>query len=204
MRSTNLLKFFGFVGLVALLLSACGSGGSPAVSGDDANSGETDGGGQPAQQATATRIQYTGPTGSVTGRLLWNEQPVVGTLVRLCEDIEFLGGCVGQQYDTATDENGVYVISGVMPMTYALVYHALDTNSWVYVSSGFLNAADFDVVADQQADFGDLNIVKYDVKLIGPQDESELSEPRPALQWEPYENAAWYEIYLTQSPGKAI
>lgn len=196
----NLIKLAMFC-TIFVLLAACGSSGEPAEgSGGD----QDDGGQQPAQQATATRIPYNGPTGSVKGRLLWNELPVVGVQVRLCEDIEFLGGCVGQQYDTVTDENGIYVISGVMPMTYALVYHALDTNDWVYVSSGFFNAQDFEVVADQEVDFGDLNIVKYDVNLVGPEEEAVLSEARPALEWEPYEGAAWYEIYLTQSPGKAI
>lgn len=203
-------KIAGAVMILGLAQLACsidlGTGGASQEqpAGGDPNREDASGGQVPAEQATATHIPYSGPTGGVTGRLLWNGQPVTDVQVKLCEDIQFLGGCIGQQYTSTTDASGVYTFSEVIPMSYALVYHALDTDTWVYVSTGFLSAQDFEVVPDEVADFGDFNIVRYDVRLVGPVEDSQQSEARPTLGWEAYPDAAYYEIYLTQSPGMAI
>lgn len=223
MKRPKMLLFVGFL-ILALLMAGCGAegqdspgGGDASDGGDQGSGGEVAGGGsssggggqQPSGPPTPTPFVYSGPqpaagTGNVYGRLLWNGQPVVGATVRLCDEVEFMGGCQGLEYSTTSDENGVYLFTDIDPITYALTYQDPVTQDWFYITSGLLNAADFEVSADQVLNAGDLNIVKYDMTLLEPADESQLSDPRPTLAWEAYAEAEYYEIVLSPQRGSSI
>jgi hypothetical protein len=135
-------------------------------------------------------------TGSIAGRLLWNGQPVVGTEVKLCEKMGMFTGCEGKQVTAVTDANGIYLLANVPPGEYALVFHAIDRDSWVYVTSSFIKAKKFPVEADKTLVLEDQHLYKYDLKQLSPAEKAQVSEAQPTLKWEAYPGAAYYEVYL--------
>lgn len=158
---------------------------------------------------TPTPFVYQGPapsagTGGVYGRMLWNGKPVEGLEVKLCDEIKFIGGCEGVEYPTSTGTDGVYAILNVPPGSYGLTYRALDSDTWYYVTSGILNAKDFEVPADQMVDVGDHHTVRTDVVILTPQEDERLSIARPTLSWEPYPEAAYYELTFHTGRGGSM
>lgn len=154
----------------------------------------------PAGPPTPTPFVYAGSmpaagTGGVYGRLLWNDKPVGDIQVKLCDEIEYFGGCEGAEYPTITDANGVYIILNVPPGSYGLTYKALDSDTWYYVTSGLMNAEDFEIPADQMVSVGDHKTVRTDLVIISPQEDERLQGvARPTLSWQPYPDAAYYEL----------
>jgi hypothetical protein len=136
-------------------------------------------------------------TGSIAGRLLWNGEPVVGTEVKLCEKMGMFTGCEGKQFTAVTDANGIYLLANITPGEYALVFHAIDRDSWVYVTSSFIKAKKFPVEADKTLVLEDQHLYKYDLKHLSPAEKAQVSEAQPALKWEAYPGAAYYEVYLS-------
>ena len=51
------------------------------------------------------------------GQVLYDSNPAVGVKVRLCEEIEFFGGCKGATYQAVTDATGSYSIDKVKSVT---------------------------------------------------------------------------------------
>lgn len=159
---------------------------------------------------TPTPFVYTGTkpkagTGGVYGRMLWNGGPVEGLEVKLCDEIKYFGGCDGAEYPTRTGANGVYAVLDVPPGSYGLTYKALESDTWYYVTSGFLNSKDFEIPAGQMVDVGDHNTVKTDLKVISPKEDERLSGvARPVISWESYPGAAYYELTFHSGRGGSL
>ncbi len=156
--------------------------------------------------AAPTPVIYQGRSpsagsGGVYGRILWNGKPVEGLEVKLCDEIKFIGGCEGLEYPTNTGKDGVYVLLDVPPGTYGLTFRAIDSDTWYYITSMVLNSKDFEIPADQMINMGDNNTIRTDVVILTPQEDERLSISRPTLSWEPYPEAAYYE--LTFHSGRA-
>lgn len=143
-------------------------------------------------------------TANVIGRLFWNSKPVVDVEVRLCEEVQFIGGCQGREFVTRTDAEGVYFFVHVLPGEYALVVHALDGDGWLYMSSGLLTARKYTVRANEVLSIADQHIYKSDLQLLNPADGGKVDDPQPTLSWQAYPEAAYYEIYLNPEHGKSI
>ncbi len=163
----------------------------------------------PAGPPTPTPFVYKGAspsagTGGVYGRLLWNGKPVEGIQIKLCDEIKFFGGCQGSEYPAITDSYGVYAILNVPPRKYGLTYRALDADNWYYVTSGILDAKDFEVPADQMVNVGDYNTVRVDVNIISPKEDEHLSIARPTVSWEAYPEAAYYELTFFSGRGGSM
>lgn len=135
-------------------------------------------------------------TGNIAGRLLWNGEPVAGTEVKLCEEMGMFTGCEGKQYSAVTDSNGIYLLANITPGEYALVFHAIDRDSWVYVTSSVIKAKKFPVEADKTIVLDDQHLYKYDLKHLFPAEKAQISEAQPTLKWDAYPGAAYYEVYL--------
>lgn len=214
----NRYAMFVFLAILVLVLSACELPFTITMK-DQPNAVEAPGEpqDQPVQQPqdqpveqpqapavnlppTPTPFVYSGPmpaagTGGVFGRLLWNNAPVSNIQVKLCDEIKYFGGCEGAEYPATTDAYGVYAILNVPPGTYGLTYKALDSDTWYYVTSGILNAKDFEIAADQMVDVGDHLTVRTDLVITSPAEDERLSGiARPTLKWEPYPEAAYYEL----------
>jgi hypothetical protein len=210
----GLAKFVGVLCILGLALAACS--GAPADPDEDggAGAGEAEATSQPEpQQPTATpeptAFAYTGPdpapgTGNLYGRVLWNSLPAVGVMVEICEDIDYFDGCIGEQYSTTTDEEGMFLFADVTPMDYGLEYEALESTGWVYITSGLFDAADFEVRADEVVFAGDFDAVKYNLEAISPADDSQVQEAQPSLAWVAYPEADFYEVTLSPQRGSTL
>ncbi len=204
---------------------ACSLGGYTLSPVDTGEGGATQPGSQPATTGSAaatpgslvvsagpptpTPYVYAGPapaagSGHVVGRLLWNGLPVVGNEVKLCEEIQLIGGCEGREFATTTDEAGVYVLADIPTGEYGLAFMALDRQGWQFVTSGIIRAAGFEVQDGEVTEVGDMHISKQDVALVSPADDAVLSEARPTISWVPYPEAAYYEVSFSGQKGQYL
>ncbi len=143
--------------------------------------------------------------GNVAGRVLWNGKGAAGLEVKMCEDIQLFGGCKGKEFRARTDVNGEYVIVDVAPGNYALAVHAIEKDSWLYITAGLgIGARKYTVAADKILSVGDQSIFKTDLRMKQPVDDSTTSDNKPMLGWDAYPEAKYYEIYLTPEHGKTV
>jgi hypothetical protein len=209
-----------FVIVVVLVQLACSMGGFTISPSDTSQEDSSGGAGSSDSVPTSTPIalevgtqvvvesipptpalnldipQPQAGTGSIAGRLLWNGEPVVGTEVKLCEKMGMFTGCEGKQFTAVTDGNGIYLLANITPGEYALVFHAVERDSWVYITSSFIKAKKFPVEADKTLVLEDQHLYKYDLKQLSPAEKAQVSEAQPTLKWEAYPGAAYYEVYL--------
>jgi hypothetical protein len=142
---------------------------------------------------------------SVAGRILWNEQPAADLEVRLCEDMSLVSGCKGEQFSIRTDADGVYLFANITPGSYALAVEAFDGQHWMYIKVGLgIGAEKYEVLAGQTLRIADQSIFKFDLIQTSPGENEKIAAARPTLTWDPYPDAAYYEVYLTQENGGAI
>jgi formylglycine-generating enzyme required for sulfatase activity len=135
------------------------------------------------------------------GRVVWNNQPVIGTEVKLCDSSS---GCDEHPLITKTDDQGNFVFSDVTPAQYYVLVHSIDTDDWFYnkgfgfhlSSFPYSDANSFDLTANQTQVLDTLKIYKFDLKQIFPINEEKLSQGTPTLTWEAYPGAAYYGIYF--------
>lgn len=144
-------------------------------------------------------------TGNVVGRILWNNAPVAGDEVLLCEEFGLFSGCEGVNYAAVTDGEGYYIFSNVAPGEYALAVRAIDSDTWLYVTEGLGMGADkFQVLADETLRIPAQSIYKFDLVQLSPAEDAAVPEGQPMLTWQEYPGAAWYEIYLNPDRGRAV
>jgi hypothetical protein len=144
-------------------------------------------------------------TGNVVGKIVWNELPAADLEVRLCDEIGIATGCKGNPYETRTDGEGVYLFTDVEPGEYALAVASFDGDHWLYVTAGLgISAKKYAVAAGETLRVAQQAIYKFDLIQTRPEEDAETAEARPTLEWEPYPDAAYYEVYLTQKNGSAI
>ena len=148
--------------------------------------------------------QPSGGFGGVYGRMLWNGKPVMGLEVKLCQEIKYFGGCEGEEYANITKADGSYAILNVPPRAYGLTYKALDSDSWYYVTSGILDAKNFEIPANQMVNVGDHHTIRTDLNILTPQEDERLSVARPSLSWAPYPEAAYYELTFHSGRGGSL
>lgn len=191
-------KLLLILGILALAV-ACGSD-----SNSDGNGPERGSIGQPTPS-----IRYDGPDpasgmGNVYGRITWNNEAAEGLDVLLCEDFSSFSGCNGREFSAQTDSDGYYLFSDVEPGTYALSVRVFDSDNWLYVTSGILSSADFEVEANDTLVIDSKNIFKLDVTTTTPAQNGKVKSGEVMLIWDSYPDASYYELYLTPDKGEAI
>jgi serine/threonine protein kinase len=124
------------------------------------------------------------PSGTVQGRVLWNEQPVEGATVYVLDLYSFDSTQYGS---STTDASGLFSISGIP-----------EGEQYLYV---FGNQPEFWVTAvtpvQMMAEAGTLSEDTYLCKgfdPISPQDGQAISTSRPILQWGAYPDAVDYAV----------
>ncbi|MCJ7433423.1 MAG: SUMF1/EgtB/PvdO family nonheme iron enzyme, partial [Anaerolineales bacterium] len=153
-------------------------------------------------------------TANAAGRVLWNNQPVTGVDVELCEYYNYQGKCLDPFFATKTDDEGWYVLVNVPPAQYSVHAHAMETASDVWFS--FYDSSDeptysssypyiinpspiqFDLTAGQTLMLNDLSIYKFDLQQTSPTDGEQISNENPTLTWEAYPGAAYYGVRFGQ------
>jgi hypothetical protein len=222
MREKRIMVFLSFIMLIALLQTACTlpfsfptlqheepvtseEGSSILPNEENQEGGQNVASGPP----TPTPFVYSGPapaagTGGVYGRLLWNDEPIAGVQGKLCEEIQFFGGCSGLEYPTMTDNYGVYVINNVPPRNYGLTYQGVDSDTWFYVTSFVLDAQDFEVKSGEMVNMGDFNTIRTDLLVLTPTEDEHVTVTRPTLSWQAYPDAAYYELTFHSGRGGSL
>lgn len=140
-----------------------------------------------------SRIESAEPTaggsGIVEGRILWNSQPIAGVTVKLCTDWVAFKGCETKEYTAITGDDGRYRIEGLPTGKYDFITSLSDQESghwWIGKSA--------DVVSGQIVTIDDVSVSKSDLKLTAPANGTTVTTDRPTLEWEPYPDAAYYEV----------
>lgn len=154
------------------------------------------------------QLVYDGPApaagrSALQGRVIWNDEPVVGAMVRLCEDVGTFSGCEGETFDTTTGGDGAYLFSDVAPGEYTLMVKDAGTDSFVFVQTLSMDGETLVIEADEGVDIGDFPLVRFDLVLTGPSDGEHVTEGQPGLTWEPYPGAVTYEVSLMPEHGSS-
>jgi len=139
-------------------------------------------------------------TGNVQGKVLYNNAPVEGIEVKLCETFSrFLSGCGGKTYTAKSDKDGDFVITNVPPKEYeGLTVRVFDTDSYVFATTGIagIAATKYNVEADKTLFVRPTHLFKGDLKVLNPKAGSTVSGQDLELKWEAYPNAAYYKFTL--------
>jgi hypothetical protein len=136
--------------------------------------------------------------GNVQGKVFYNEQPVEGIEVKLCEKFsQYLGGCNGETFTAKTDANGEYLIKNVPPRIYeGLIAKVFNTNYYVFATSGIVQSAKYKVEEGQTFFAPDTNLFKSDLKLLNPKAGSKIGGSNIEVKWESYPDAAYYKFSI--------
>lgn len=191
--------------LVLFLLIGCGgeaAGGNGRANSEATNNGATD-------SANDDELTYAGEDpaegkGNVYGEIRWNGAGAAGLAVALCADFSSFSGCGSEPIEGKTDENGRYLFKDVDPGIYALSVRVFDSDDWLYISSGILSSAEFEVAAGETLVIGVQNIFKLDVKLLEPTNGSKVARDEVSLDWNDYPEADYYKVSMYPDEGDAI
>jgi hypothetical protein len=116
--------------LLIALLALVGACGGSTDQEDGTNASETttssDAEEPGTQSSPPPQAEYTGPQpaagrGALSGRVIWNDEPVVGADVRICTDVSTFSGCEGETFDTTTGDDGSYLFTDVTPGEYTIL-----------------------------------------------------------------------------------
>lgn len=137
---------------------------------------------------------------NVQGRVLYNDQPVEGVEVKLCETFSrFIGGCDGETFKTKTDANGEYLIADVAPKTYeVLLVQVFKTKDYIFATQGIgISSAKYKIEADKTFFAPDTNLFKDDLKLQNPKANAKVGGTNLAVKWDAYPDAAYYKLSVS-------
>jgi len=144
---------------------------------------------------------------NVYGRVLWNEEPVPDQGLLMCKTIILLEGCEGggPEYESRTGDDGMYSFLNILPGSYQLVVESYEGDQWLYITAEPDPVhPSFQVSADQTLHIPDFPIIIYDVVLIYPAEGDRIDDARPTLEWAPYNEAEFFNVYITLPSGEVI
>jgi hypothetical protein len=133
--------------------------------------------------------------GNIIGKVYWNDTPVIGAEVKLCERFSTFGRCSGREYSTKTDAEGTFFINNVDPGEYVVLTRSPGEELWTYRMEG-LGALKDTIVAGETRSIRRLDTIRSNLIILAPE-ENAIVEETPVLAWQPYEEAAYYELHLT-------
>jgi hypothetical protein len=222
-RRMNLMPIKRKEALACLLLSVVFIIGCKTS--EDANSNQRTQGGNTSGSATKSNTPPTKPDadgvissgtgeekerpaagkGNVQGKVFYNQKPVAGIEVKLCEKFNrYLSGCGGETFTTKTDSGGEYLIKDVPPRIYeGLIVKVFDTDYYVFATSGIVQTAKYKIEEGQTFFAPDTNLFKQDLKLLNPKAGAKIGGSNIEVKWDAYPDAAYYKfgIYADSSTG---
>ncbi|MAU00922.1 MAG: hypothetical protein CL608_27570 [Anaerolineaceae bacterium] len=194
--------------LVLIWLTSCGfledtGGDSGRANSESTNDGEAESSGS-NDELTYDGEEPTEDRGNVYGEIRWNGAGAEGLAVELCADFSSFSGCGSEPVRTETDGDGRYLFQNVDPGVYALSVKVFDSDDWLYISSGILSSAEFEVEAGETLVIGVQNIFKLDMKLLAPTNGSKVASDEVLLDWDDYPEADYYKVSMYPDEGDAI
>ncbi len=160
--------------------------------------------GDDASTSGAERQKPAAGKGNVQGKVLFNDQPVEGIEVKICENFSMLMGikCDGKTRMTKTDKDGIFVLPDLEPNTYGgLTAKVFKSNYYVSPQEGIMTPQKFTVEADKTVYARDINLFKDDVKITNPKAGAKVAVQGLELKWEAYPDAAYYKVSLQPDAG---
>jgi hypothetical protein len=142
--------------------------------------------------------------GNVFGEIRWNGEGAEGLELLLCAEFSSFSGCGDPKFRTKTDVNGRYLFTNVQPGIYALSVSVFDSGDSLYISSGILSAADFEVEAGKTLTIDVQDIFKLDLNAISPSNGAKEPDAEVELVWKDYEDADYYKVSLYPEEGDVI
>lgn len=141
--------------------------------------------------------------GNVQGKVLFDDKPAANIEVTLCEKFSTFLGPSGKSYTARTDKNGDYAIKDVPPKEYeGLTARVFDTNSVVFVKSGFVKSKTYNVEAGKTLFVDATNLFKSDLKILAPKASSTVPAAQAIFKWQAYPGAAYYKISINADDFK--
>ena len=150
------------------------------------------------------KVKPAAGKGNVQGKVLYNDQPVEGIEVKICEEFSTIMGvkCTGKTEQTTTDKDGVFVLADLEPKTYGgLTAKVFKADYFVYPQEGIMTAQKFAVEADKTIFARDIHLFKDDVKITNPKAGAKVDAKNLELKWDAYPDAAYYKISLYPDAG---
>ena len=135
-------------------------------------------------------------TGSATGRILWNDEPFAGVVVKLCIEWSMISGCKGAEYTAVSGADGRYTTADLPPGSYRIATQIPGQEN----ETGWMGMR-AEVQSGEVAQVKDFHVVKYDLQLLSPHEEEAVKTAEPALTWAGYAHAAYYKVYLAPWGG---
>lgn len=148
----------------------------------------------PESPAQTVAIPAADGSGTATGRVMWNDQPMAGVTVKLCADWGMFGGCKSQEYSAVSGGDGYYTISGLPSGEYDFVTKTPGQEN----ETGWLGFS-VTIVDGQSATIRDANIIKYDLEVLSPDDDTTVPSDTITLTWKGYSGAAYYKVYVADA-----
>lgn len=148
----------------------------------------------PNPSAQTAAVPVVGGSGTATGRVMWNDQPMAGVTVKLCTDWGMFGGCKSQEYSAVSGSDGYYTIGGLPAGEYDFITKIPGQEN----ETGWLGF-NVTVVDGQSATIRDANIIKYDLEILSPSDDTTVPSDTITLTWKAYSGAAYYKVYIADT-----
>lgn len=149
--------------------------------------------------AVPMETPFTPPStemGSAIGRILWNDEPLAGVVVKLCTDWSMIGGCKEAEHTAVSGTDGRYTITELPPGTYEVATQIPGQEK----ETGWMGVK-VEVRSGETTQAKDLAVVKYDLQLLSPHEEETVNTVTPALTWASYPDVAYYKVYLAPWGG---
>jgi hypothetical protein len=150
------------------------------------------------------KVKPAAGKGNVQGKVLYNDQPVEGIEVKICENFSTIMGikCDGKTQTAKTDKDGVFVLADLDPKTYGgLTAKVFKSNYYVFPQEGIMTPQKFAVEADKTIFARDIHLFKDDVKITNPKAGAKVDAKNLELKWDAYPDAAYYKISLYPDAG---
>lgn len=194
--------------LILLLLAGCGSSeagdGENSRSNSDSESSDDSESTSNEDELTYSGEDPAGGKGNVFGEIRWNGSGAANLELSLCADFSSFSGCGGEEFPAKTDENGQYLFEDIDPGIYALSVRVFDSDDWLYISSGILSSADFEVEAGETLVIGIQNIFKLNLTPRTPSNGGKVAAGEVQLDWDDYPEADYYKVSMYPDEGDAV
>lgn len=155
--------------------------------------------------STEEKTKPAAGKGNVQGKVFYNDKPVEGIEVRICEEFSTIMGisCKGKTLTTKTDADGTFVLANLDPKEYkGLTAKVFKSDYYIYPQEGIMTPQKFTVVADKTIFARDINLFKDDLKVLNPKAGSKVAANGLEFKWEPYPDASYYRLSVYSDDGK--